>query len=92
MPPEPLELYRQYHPDKPTGDEDMYELVQHAYGILSDPLNRESYDNMYKISNSSQSDHYSLKNNASKYFDAIETDITNTDKKLSKTGFFCGGE
>ena len=38
-----------YHPDKKTGDKDMYELINTAYSILSNPEKRENYDKERKL-------------------------------------------
>ena len=37
-------LAKIYHPDKPTGDQDKFKSLVHAYTILSDPKTRHTYD------------------------------------------------
>ena len=39
-------LALKYHPDKPGGDADLFELVTEAYNILSHPDSRAEYDGM----------------------------------------------
>ena len=34
-----------YHPDKKTGDLKKFEAINEAYNVLSDPDQRENYDN-----------------------------------------------
>jgi curved DNA-binding protein CbpA len=37
-------LAQKLHPDKPTGDKEQYQKIQHAYEILSNEKSREHYD------------------------------------------------
>lgn len=38
-------LAQKYHPDKPTGDAELFKKIGRAYEILSDPTKRDNYDN-----------------------------------------------
>lgn len=58
------ELAKIYHPDKPTGDKEMFELITHAYNILVNPKTRQEYDNLVLISKQNSGDHHSLKTQA----------------------------
>lgn len=68
-------LVKEYHPDKATGDAEMFELITHAFNILADEESRKEYDSLYKLSEQSKKDHTSLKSQAENYFKAQETDI-----------------
>ena len=68
-------LVKQYHPDKATGDAEMFELITHAFNILSDEESRKEYDNLYKLSEQSKRDHFSLKSQVENFYKAQETDI-----------------
>ena len=35
-------LVKEFHPDRPTGDKEMFELVTHAYNVLSNEGARNS--------------------------------------------------
>lgn len=70
-----------YHPDRPTGDEEMFELVTHAYNVLVNPQSRADYDTLYRMSKQSESDHFKLKAKSDSYYKAQKTDVTS---KLSK--------
>lgn len=69
-------LVREYHPDRPGGDVEMFELVTHAYNMLVNPKSRAEYDNLYRLSKQSESDHFSLKSQADNFFKAQKTDVT----------------
>lgn len=43
-------LVKIYYPDKPTGDSDLFELINHAFDVLSNDEKRKEYDNLQKIS------------------------------------------
>lgn len=62
-----LKLVKQYHPDKENGNEEMFELVTHAYNILINEKTRQEYDDYYKLSKEMENDHFSLKNNSKSF-------------------------
>lgn len=73
-------LVFEFHPDRPNGDAEMFELVTHAFNILSNPKSRAEYDHLFKLSKQSESDHFSLKKQAKLYKKAQKTDITKSKK------------
>jgi curved DNA-binding protein CbpA len=81
------ELVRLYHPDRPTGDADMFELVTHAYNVLANPTTRAEYDTMYKLSTQSESDHLKLRKNATDYYKSLDTDVTSKSKDEMAVNF-----
>ena len=74
-------LVKEFHPDKPGGDAEMFELVTHAYNVLSNQNFRKEYDDLYELSKQIESSHFDLKVKAKKYYDSLDTDVT---KKVSK--------
>lgn len=42
-------LAYQYHPDRPSGDEQKFKEINEAYQVLSNPKQREQYDMMRKV-------------------------------------------
>lgn len=59
-------LALKYHPDKNPKNSDKFELIQLAYLILSDPVQKENYDYIYD-ENSKIKDFNDFKNNKFKY-------------------------
>ncbi len=80
-------LVKKYHPDKPDGDEDMFDLITDAYNVLSKPESRQEYDNLYKLSQQSGKDHSSLKAQAMNYYDAQQTSVTKKSKEELSSDF-----
>jgi curved DNA-binding protein CbpA len=74
-------LVKKYHPDKPDGDAEMFELISHAYNIISNEESRKEYDTLYKLSEQSKKDHVGLKTQAENYYKAQETSVTKKSKK-----------
>jgi len=75
-------LAKEFHPDKPTGDAEMFELVTHAYNILVKPASRAEYDEIYALSKQVETSHFDLKTKAKDYYTALDNDVTK--KKRSK--------
>lgn len=69
-------LVKEFHPDKPGGDAEMFELITQAYNVLSVPQLRQEYDHLNDLSKQIESSHFDLKVKAKKYYDALDTDIT----------------
>ena len=81
------QLAKEFHPDKATGDAEMFELVTHAYNILSNSKNRQEYDELYKLQKQSNKDHSLLKKQAEDYYEADKTNIIKKTKKERKNEF-----
>lgn len=71
-------LAKIFHPDKTDGNPELYELITQAYTTLIDPAKRSDYDEVFKLSKQSDSDHFKLKNAADEFFKAQE--LTNNEK------------
>ncbi len=75
------ELAKVFHPDRKGGDTEMFELVTHAYNVLSNPKTRKEYDNIYKLSKESTSDHFSLKQRYDDHLDIEKSSVVKKSKK-----------
>jgi curved DNA-binding protein CbpA len=80
-------LVKIYHPDKPTGDTDMFELITHAFHILSNSQSRIEYDKIYKISQQSKLGFVNLKEQYKNYETSRRTDVTQLTKDESNVKF-----
>lgn len=81
------DLVKVYHPDKATGDKDMFELITHAYNILVNPKTRSEYDDIYALSKQTDEDHFSMRTKAKNYAKAQETSTVNKSKEELKMEF-----
>lgn len=73
-------LAKEFHPDRQGGDEEMFELVTHAYNILNNPSSRKEYDELFNLLNQSETSHFDLKNQSINYNKSQESDITKKNK------------
>lgn len=82
-------LVMEYHPDRPGGDEEMFELVHHAYNILHNPKTRKEYDRIFNISKQAEADFIDLKTRSVQYMESQKdyTNITSEDKNTYKKDF-----
>lgn len=80
-------LVKKFHPDKPDGDAEMFELVTHAYNILVNPKSRIEYDEVYALSKQVDNTHFDLKNKATAFYDALEKDSKKKTAADSKIDF-----
>jgi curved DNA-binding protein CbpA len=80
-------LVLKYHPDRPTGNSDLFELINDAYQILGNNKNRESYDEAFLLANSSNTNHKDMKANFTNYHEAVKKSLTNEDKDMAKINF-----
>lgn len=79
-------LVKKYHPDK-GGDIDLYELITHAYNILSNHESRKEYDATLKLSNETQHDFSVLKQKYEEFKSAQQSEIkdkSDLKKEFSK--------
>lgn len=74
-------LVKKFHPDKPKGDAEMFELISDAYNKLSSEETRKEYDILYKLSEQSKKGHTNLKNQADQYYKSQDTSVTNKKSK-----------
>ena len=74
-------LVKEFHPDKPSGDAEMFELITHAYNVLINNNSRKEYDNIYALSKQVDTNHFDLKIRSSDYFTALDND---SKKKKTK--------
>ena len=74
-------LVKEYYPRRPNGDAEMFELITHAYNILSNDESRKEYDGIYKLSKQSNKSHTSLKTQSDKYYKAQETTAVKKSKE-----------
>ena len=75
-------LVKEFHPDKPGGDAEMFELITHAYNILINGNSRKEYDEIYALSKQVETNHFDMKVKAKDYYTALDNDVTK--KKKSK--------
>lgn len=84
-------LVKKYHPDKPEGDVDLFELINLAFEKLSDPKKRKEYDSLKKLSDESSKKHYSRReefNEFNKLQNSTKTEQTTSDAKISYKAHF----
>jgi curved DNA-binding protein CbpA len=70
----------EFHPDKPNGDEEMFDLITHAYNILINPTLRKEYDEIYSLSKQAESSHFDLKSKSQNFYSSQENDVTKKKK------------
>lgn len=70
-----------YHPDREGGDEEMFELVTHAYEKLSNPTSRAEYDNMFRMANQSGPDHLELKKKSYQWYNSSDSKKTKEERE-----------
>lgn len=81
------ELAKVFHPDRKGGDVEMFELVTHAYNVLSNPKTRKEYDNLYKLTKESTSDHFSLKQRHDDHLNVEKSGLIKKSKKEQELEF-----
>lgn len=80
-------LVKIYHPDKPNGNAEIFELITHAYNVLSNTTSRADYDQFYKLSKESIVDHQSMKDRSEAYYKALETSEAVKPKEVAMKEF-----
>jgi curved DNA-binding protein CbpA len=74
------QLVKKYHPDK-CGSKDNFELITRAYLILSDPIKRAQYDDLYTLSNLIHTTHSTMKKQHQEYVSQLQLQTTEADAK-----------
>lgn len=80
-------LAKIYHPDKPTGNPELFELVTHAYNVLYNPSTRADYDVIFKLSKDCSIDHEVMKKKSKDYYKTLETSVAIKSKEESLKEF-----
>jgi len=80
-------LAKEFHPDKPNGNSEMFELVTHAFNILSNGGSRREYDKLYKANEQSGGDHHTRASSAKQYYDSQESDTKKRPKEKINEDF-----
>ncbi len=81
------ELAKIFHPDRKGGDAEMFELVTHSYNVLANQKTRKEYDNLYKLSKESTSDHFNLKQRYDDHLDVEKSGAVKKSKKEMESEF-----
>lgn len=74
------ELAKKFHPDKTSGDSEMFELITHAYNILINPDTRREYDNLYDLVKQTDNNHFDLRASSKDYIKSQENDYLKKNK------------
>lgn len=80
-------LVKEFHPDKPGGDAEMFELITHAYNLLSNEESRADYDKFFELSKQSDGNFFKMRESASDFYKMQENSVkddtrTENEKKL----------
>ena len=81
------QLVKKYHPDRPSGDKDLFELITDAYNVLSNTESRIEYDKIFNISRQSDSGYVELKVQHENFEILRQTDVNNLSREESKIAF-----
>jgi len=73
-------LVKKHHPDR-GGDPELFELITKGFNILIDPQARAEYDEMSKLVDQSNADHFKLKQSAEEFIQAQESTKSNQSEK-----------
>jgi len=80
-------LVKEFHPDKPGGNIEMFELITHAYNVLINPASKIEYDEIYNnLSEQIEKTHHDLKLKSKNYYELqdIEKKKKNKDEKSNE--------
>jgi len=80
-------LVKEFHPDQPNGNAELFDLIVGAYNILKNDKTRADYDEIFKLSKQTNSDHFKLKSNSDFFYKAQETSVTTKSKEESTKDF-----
>lgn len=81
------ELAKKYHPDKCKGKEDLFDLINHAFDILSDDVKRDNYDNLRTMSKKNNKQHYQKKAEFDNFISLQENSELSKTKEQAKIDF-----
>lgn len=79
-------LVKLYHPDRKTGNSEIYQLINHAYEILGNVQKRQEYDDIVELSNKDTKDHGTLKSEYTEFSSNLTSEPTKEeiDRSLHK--------
>ena len=80
-------LLKEFHPDQPTGNAEMFELIVHAYNVLINDKSRASYDQLTILESQSESDHFKFRDHSKKYVEGQEFNVLKKTSKEAKKEF-----
>lgn len=73
-------LVKIYYPDRPTGDSDLFELINQAFDVLSNDEKRAEYDSLQRMSKKVNKSHGDRKDEF-KHFQKLQTEAEITKTK-----------
>jgi curved DNA-binding protein CbpA len=79
-------LVKKHHPDR-GGNPELFELITKAFNILANPNTREEYDEMTKLIQQAENDHFKLKQSAEDFIKAQEASKTELKEKDAEKDF-----
>ena len=77
-------LAKEFHPDKPGGDEEMFELITQSYNTLINPDKREEYDKIYNLLKNNNTSHLDMKAHSENYLRSQESKHTRESKPTDR--------
>jgi curved DNA-binding protein CbpA len=77
-------LLKEFHPDQPTGNTEMFELIVHAYNILINTKTRNEYDKVFKVISQSDSNHFKFKDNSENFIKMQKNNVLSLTKEQAK--------
>ena len=81
-------LAKEFHPDKPNGDEEMFELITQAYNTLINPDKKHDYDKLYNLLKNNNTSHLDMKAHSENYLRSQESkhnkEVKPTDIEIHK--------
>ena len=78
-------LVKKYHPDKPSGNNEIFELINIAFDTLSNEKKRNEYDSLKKVSDESSKKHHQRHSEFSEFVKLQEN--TQVDKDVAQINF-----
>uniref|UniRef100_A0A6C0ACI9 J domain-containing protein n=1 Tax=viral metagenome TaxID=1070528 RepID=A0A6C0ACI9_9ZZZZ len=81
------ELVKKYHPDRPEGDADLFELINHAFDTLSNEEKRKSYNDLQEMSDKVNKEHRNRKSEFDNYLNLQSQSEISKSKDQSELEF-----